>query len=234
MDLSDEVKELLKTVNSSYTKLNEANEEMVKTIESKERANAESFEDRKRLKQELQEAKDNANKTDDKTIQEKLDALNAQWNEKYQAKENELVTIKTDMINKTKLDEFNSLNIAKSFPSDWDDAKVAVAMEAIKGQVLANTIYDEQSKSWVYRNGDVTELNRETGKPMTIGDRFNQVKASGAIDMFLADTSNSGGGSNPKATTQHNHTSKPSTHAEKARFIEQHGSEAYLQMIKSK
>lgn len=233
MELDENVKELLNAVNSSYTKLNEANAEMVKTIESKERANAESFEDRKRLKQELQEAKENANKTDDKTMQQKLEALNAEWNEKYQALASERDTIKTDMLNKTKFDEFNGLNIAKLFPKEFNEAQTKIGMDTIQNTILNGTVFDESSNSWVYKENGVTRINPTTGKPFTISDRFAEVRDTGAFNMFIAGNTNSGGGTNPNGSTQTmTPLNKDMSYAEKAKAMQEMGSEAYLKSVK--
>ena len=203
MDLPDEAKELLNTVNTNYGKLNDANTTLITSIETKERANAEIINDRKELREQIKTLEDSKVKTDDKSIQEKIDKLNQDWTEKYQAKDTELSAIKTDILNKSKFDEFNGLNIAKLLPSDWDDNKASFAMDAIKSQVLANTVHDEQL-GWVYRENDVTLHNAGTGKPMTIADKFDSIKSSGTIDMFLADTSNSGGGKTPSGQTPTN------------------------------
>jgi len=228
MDLPDEAKELLKAVNDGYKSLTDANATMVDTIASKENANAELIQARKDLKAELQEVKDNGSKTDDKSVQEKLDALNAEWNEKHQAVLNERDTIKTDMLNKTKLDEFNSLNVASLLPSEWDKPQVAIAMSAIESQVLGNVTHDE-AMGWVFKDNGVTKLNPATGKPMTIAERFDEVKSSGAINMFLADGANSGGGTPPNVgATQTTSTDKPLNPAQKAERIKEIGHDAYL------
>ena len=190
MELPEDAKKLLNTVKDGYGKLNEANSEMIKTIEAKERANTEAFNDRKSLREQIKELESGKSKDNDKSTQEKLDALNKEWSDKLQTVVGERDAIKTDMLNKTKFDEFNSLNIASLLPSDWDKGKVGTAMNAIKTLVLDGLVHD--GTSWVYKSNDVTTINVGTGKPMTLSDKFDEVKSSGAIDMFLATDANSG------------------------------------------
>ena len=190
MELPEDAKKLLNTVKDGYGKLNEANSEMIKTIEAKERANTEAFNDRKSLREQIKELESGKSKDNDKSTQEKLDALNKEWSDKLQTVVGERDAIKTDMLNKTKFDDFNSLNVASLLPSDWDKAKVDTAMNAIKTLVLDGLVHD--GSAWVYKSNDVTTINVGTGKPMTLSDKFDEVKSSGAIDMFLASGSNSG------------------------------------------
>jgi hypothetical protein len=231
MDLPEDAKKLLESVNTAHLALTDANKTMVDTIASKENANAELIQARKDLKAELQELKDSKSKTDDKSVQEKLDALNAEWNEKYQGVVGERDTIKTDMLNKTRFDEFSKLNVASLLPSDWSKEQVAMAMSTIENQVLGNTIHDE-AQGWIYKDGDVTMLNGKTGKPMTIEDKFNSIKESGAIDMFLASGSNSGGGTPPSGGNAPVTIPKNLTPAQKAELIGEIGHDAYLAGIK--
>lgn len=205
MDLPDEAKALLTTIKTSHTALTEANKTMVDTIASKENANAELIQARKDLKTELQEVKDSKLKTDDKSVQEKLDALNSEWNEKYQTLAGERDTIKTDMLNKTKFDEFGSLNIASLLPKEWSKEQIAVAMGSIENQVLGGATHDD-TQGWVYKDNDVTRINPTTGRPMTIAEQFESVKSSGSINMFLADSANSGSGTPPNVGGASNNT----------------------------
>lgn len=235
MDLPEEAKELLKAVNDGYKSVTDANATMVETIASKENANAELIQARKTLKEELQEVKDSKSKTDDKTVQEKLDALNAEWNDKHQAVVNERDTIKTDMLNKTKFDSFNALNVASLLPSEWDKSQVAIAMSAIENQVLSGATHDEVN-GWVYKDNEVTTLNPTTGKPLTIAEKFESVKSSGAINMFLADKASSGSGEVPNVNGAKNTTTanKDMTPSEKAKRIQEIGSDAYLAEVQNR
>jgi len=193
MDLDENTKKLLNAVNDGVTKLNNANSEMVRTIESKERANADLIEDRKDLRAKYKELEDTKSKTDDKTVQEQLDAINASWLEKYQALEGDFNAVKTEAINKTKHDEFTELNVGTLLHKDWSDIQKKTAMTTIKTLVLDGATYDETA-GWVFKENGVTITDTTTGKPLTISGKFEQVRSSGAMDMFIADSSNSGTG----------------------------------------
>ena len=199
MDLPTDVKELLNTVKANTSELTKANEAFTELVKTKDRANLEISNDRKELRSQIKILEDAGVKTDDKSVQEKIDKINLDWSEKFKAKDNELNTIKTDMLNKSKFDDFNELQI-KLDPS-MNEARTAYEMNNIKNAVMQGREYDEDSKSWVYKNDGVVDINPLTAKPITLQERYTNLTGSGVFDGVLFDgEANSGGGRAPNSS----------------------------------
>lgn len=197
MELPDEAKALLEKVKESYKKIEDANENFKNTIESKDRANSEAFEDRRRLREELAKTKEDAANGGNKDNSEQIEALKQAHESKYKELETQYNGLKTQVAEEKRINEFNALNIAAKLPKEWGENQVGVALRAIQREVLDGSVYDSESGTWGYDGA--LKYDSGTGNPLTIEGRAKALIESGAFDIYLAGQEGSGGGTPPSS-----------------------------------
>ena len=86
----------------------------------------------------------------------------------------------------------------------------------------------------VYRDANGTTIrNSNTGQPLSIAEKMAQFKADQSNSFLFKATSNGGGGTPPNGNGGLGSKKRSEmSHAEKGKFIQEHGEEAYLKLPK--
>lgn len=197
MDLPDEAKALLSKVDTSVKQLTEANENFMSSIESKDNAIAEITAERKELRSKVAELKESQGGRN-KDNSEQIEAINAEWKEKYGALETAHNGLKTQVAESERLKVFNDTVIPKlSFPDWYTDEHKAKAIKAIQNDVFEGSVYD--NGEWGYGEAGKLHFDTNTGKPLSIEGKALSLLDGGAFDIYIGGKQGSGGGSQPNS-----------------------------------
>ena len=104
-------------------------------------------------------------------------------------------------------------------------------IEIAMGLVKKGSILDEKGAVSFLGEDGLIQRNG-TGQPLTISDRVNEFLNSGIGRRLRNATSNGGGGSQSSNGGSGSKNRSSMTHAEKGKFIQEHGEEAYLNLPK--
>lgn len=84
----------------------------------------------------------------------------------------------------------------------------------------------------VYRDANGATLRNGSGQPLSIAEKMAQFKADTSNSFLFKATSNGGGGSGNSNGGSGSQNRSKMSHAEKGKFIKEHGEEAYLKLPK--
>ena len=199
MDLSDEVKALLTTVSTETEQLQEANTNLLKSIDSKDNANSDAFKDREKLRTEIAALKEEIAIGGNKDNGEQIEAITKAHEEKYNDLQTRYDGLNDKVSQADRLSAFSSLNIAAKFPKDYTEAQIEFANKTIQREVFEGSTFDKENGTWGYGEAGRFELNALEGKPYTIESKAKELLARGSFDMFLAGNQGSGGGTPPNS-----------------------------------
>lgn len=84
----------------------------------------------------------------------------------------------------------------------------------------------------IYRDANGATLRNGSGQPLSIAEKMAQFKADTSNSFLFKATSNGGGGSGNSNGGSGSQNRSKMSHAEKGKFIKEHGEEAYLKLPK--